>query len=260
MSAGIDIADADLPSIAEPAELAQAREVVEDAGLDLPSLREPLADLGEVSADAVAPPVALQELDLDDLIAEADTLLGLGEHAPAIQCLERVLGVEAENLCALEKLGELHAATGDRARAEEVWLRASKNAQLAGDEARVSILQARIGSLGGASDQEEGASLALNPLEPAATEIEIEFDLEGGTLGAEPDGVSMVEPDSEASSQATATTTQEMIHNRCLNFIGRADHTIGPKATVRVGARRGPPDHRTVPHMGCSAVRVFVCV
>lgn len=189
--AGTSLADADLPSIAEPRGLVRVSDEAQDANLDLPALREPRVERGGASIEVAASPAALPELDLEALIAQAGALVGLGKNAQAMECVEKVLAVEAEHLCALEKLGELHAATGENALAEEAWQRATKSAQLAGDEARFGALQARIRALGGKAGSGGGDALSHGPseLDAAQENIEIEIDLEGDVLEVESGGV-----------------------------------------------------------------------
>lgn len=187
-------ADADLPSILAPAGSAELSDDLAEAAVDLPSLRDAKATSATVPIEAAG--TALPELDLEQLVGEASALQGAGKHAQALECLEKVLDVDAEHLPALERLGELHAAMGASELALEAWQRAAKSAQEAGDAARFETLQARVRALEGAAAASGGdvSPVGSGGPEPFAGVVEIEIDVEGEAPIADPEGAAMGEP------------------------------------------------------------------
>jgi tetratricopeptide (TPR) repeat protein len=98
-----------------------------------------------------------EDVDPEQVLAEASVYLRYGKQEQAIESLERLLEFDPQNRGALEKLGDAFAGSGQSERAVEVWLRAAKRAREDGDEPALGVLRDRIAAL------DEGAAAALEP-------------------------------------------------------------------------------------------------
>jgi len=138
--------------------------------------------LEDVAEPAAAPPAApaptpvlADDLDVDQLVAEATVYLRYGKRDKAIAHLEQVIRIEPDHRGGLEKLGEAFAENGEHARAVELWLRAARGAQAEGDDEGLRVLRGRIAVL------DEAAAASLEPAAPPAAPPldELDFDAAG---------------------------------------------------------------------------------
>ncbi|MFP8875464.1 MAG: tetratricopeptide repeat protein, partial [Myxococcota bacterium] len=197
--------DGDLPSILEPAGSVELSDDLEEAAIDLPSLRD--AETTGATMPTETTGLDLPEVDLEQLVGEAGALQGAGKHAQALERLEEVLDIEAGYLPALERLGELHAAMGASELALEAWQRAAKSAHEAGDEARFELLQARVGALKRTAGTSGGDAFPVDAGDPGslAGAVAIEIDVEGEVPFVEPEGAALGEPDVWGEAQSLAS-------------------------------------------------------
>jgi tetratricopeptide (TPR) repeat protein len=135
----------------------------------------------QASPSAASAPEPLEDLDPEQILAEASVYLRYGKRDKAIAHLEQILAGEPDHRLALEKLGEAYVESGEYDRAVEFFVRSVKCAQEEGDEGAVDVLRARIAAL------DPDAASALDPQPEASHEPESDESFEVDDLPSDED-------------------------------------------------------------------------
>jgi tetratricopeptide (TPR) repeat protein len=139
--------------------------------IGIPEMEESATPVGpalQASSTAASAPEPLEEVDAEQILAEASVYLRYGKRDKAIAHLERILAGEPDHRLALEKLGEAYVESGEHERAVEYFVRSFKCAEEEGDDAAVDVLRARIAAL----DPDAAALLDPQPEIPPEPEPE----------------------------------------------------------------------------------------
>jgi tetratricopeptide (TPR) repeat protein len=133
--------------------------------IGIPELKEsatPVEPILRAAPQITTPPALSEDVDAEQLLAEASVYLRYGKRDKAIAHLEQILAGEPDHRLALEKLGEAYVESGEHDKAVEFFMRSVRRAQEDDDGAAVDVLRARIAAL----DATAAASLDPQPEPP----------------------------------------------------------------------------------------------
>jgi tetratricopeptide (TPR) repeat protein len=152
----------------------------------------PVEPMLQAPYTAAPPSEPLEDVDAEQILAEASVYLRYGKRDKAIAHLERILAGEPDHRLALEKLGEAYVESGEHEKAVEYFVRSFKCAEEEGDDAAVDVLRARIAALdpdaAAALDPQPEAPPEPEPEElPDVDELSVDEDGDESTLDAELD-------------------------------------------------------------------------